>query len=134
MHENLEKHPKKDLIALLATVTPNADRLIVVPQEVETLTKSGVIRAQTAKGESETELGFVIAVGKGYMTEYGVFSKTRAKVGDLVVMDRFAGVRFRMDKNGKFYPQHVDIREDNLPVRILRQEAVLLTLPASWPL
>lgn len=124
---------KQDIINLLATTEPNADRLAIVPDEREKMTKNLIARAQIAKGEDETEVGTVVSCGKGYTTEYGQWMENRSKNGDRVLMDRFAGIRLRLDRQGKFHAQHVDVTDDLLPVRIVRQDAILMTLPPSWP-
>lgn len=134
MHEAILNHPKRALAEMLLNAEGNGDRLIVIPEEVETMTKSGIARAQVAKGETEQQVGTVLAVGKGYRTEFGVWLKSRYKVGDRVVMDKYAGVSMRMDKDGKFHPQHVDIREDILPFKVIRQEAILFRLPDGFPI
>lgn len=126
-------HPKQHLIDVLKKVLPNVDRVIIVPEEKEKYTKAGIARPQTAKGEDETEIGEVVAVGGDYISEYGHKIPMRYKEGDKVLMDRMAGVRFRMTKDGKFLPQHQDIRDDMLPVRIVRQDAIMLKFPADWP-
>lgn len=134
-------HPKQELIDLLSTAVPNGDRIIVVPEEVEKMTKSGIMRAQTAKGESETQLGMIAAVGPGYTAENEnflmwmirkMFGK-RFIVGSRVVLDRYAGVTMRLDKQGKMHPQSVDITDDLLPFKVVRREAILFVLPGSWP-
>lgn len=124
--------PKKDMMMKTAKALANADRIIVVPEEKEKVTQSGIHRSQTAKGEDETEVGLVVAAGEGYTTEYGHFIPTRSKVGDRVLLDRFAGVKIRVDKKGKILASHFDVTDDLLPVRIVRQDAILWTFPDNW--
>lgn len=124
---------KEDLLDLIKTCTPVGDWLIVVPEEKEKITRSGIARAQTAKGEDETQIGLVVAVGEGYHTEYGEFIPTTSKKGERVLIDKFAGVTVRVDRKGKVLGQHEDITDDRLPVRILRQASILWTFPTTWP-
>lgn len=127
-------NPQKQAIAdIVAKCLPNADRLIVVPEEKEKITKTGIARSQVKKGEDETQIGTVIAVGPGYSTEYGQFIATRSKPGDRVLLDKFAGISVRITKDGKVLPQHEDVTEDRLPIRIVRQDAILWTFPSDFP-
>ncbi len=126
-------NPKQALIDMAHKIVPNADRIYIVPEEKEKVTKSGIARSQTAKGEDETEVGTIVAIGADYTSEYGIKMPMRYHVEDRVIMDRYAGVRFRMDIKGKFLPQHVDVRDDLLPIRIVRQDAILGRLPNDWP-
>lgn len=130
----MSDHPKQPLIDLLKKVMANTDRVIIVPEETERLTRAGIAKPMTSKGEDETEIGTVVAVGPDYLSEYGEKIPMRYKEGDRVLMDRQAGVRFRMTKEGKFLPQHYEVRDDMIPVRIVRQDAIMLKFPADWPI
>ena len=118
---------------MLRDCIPTADRIIVTPEEVEKITRTGIARSQVKKGEDETQVGLVLATGKGYHTEYGQFIPTTSKVGDRVLLDKFAGVTVRVTRQGKILPQHEDVTADRLPVRIVRQDAILWTFPENWP-
>ena len=124
---------KEAIVYLAKTIIPNVDRLVILSEEKEKQTKSGVMRSQNAKGEDETETGTVIAVGGDFVSDYGTKIPMRYKVGDRVIMDRFAGVRFRMGIDGKLLPHHHEIRDDLIAIRVLRQDAVLGILPKEWP-
>ena len=124
---------KEDIIALVKGVVPNSARIVVVPEEKKSATASNIQLARTARGEDETEIGTVIAVGSGRHTESGEFIQTTSKVGDRVLLDRYAGVTIRVTRNGEILRSHEEITEDRLPVKIVMQESILWTFPTDWP-
>src|SRR3990167_2410863 len=126
-------HPKQEIIDLVKTCLPIGDRVIVIPDEREKVTKGTGIALVNKKGEEELQIGTVIAVGEGYTTEYGHFIATKSKVGDRVLIDRFNGVSIRVDKKGMILPQHEGVSDERLPVRIIRQDGILWTFPTNWP-
>ncbi len=123
----------KDSIAELAkTVIPNSNRVIIRIEEKEKETKSGIKFSQTERGQDETLVGTILAVGDGHMSEAGTWIPTKSKVGQRVLIDRMSGINIRIDKNGKIYPFSQDITEDVLPIRIAREESILWYFPLNW--
>ena len=51
------------------------------------------------------------------------------KVGEIVLFKRYAGDDFFMDENFNIYPSHEEQREDILPVKVLRLDSILHSLP-----
>lgn len=124
--------PKQDLIDLISTVIPNSNRVIIHVEEKEKVSASGIARPEANRGDSETLVGTVLAVGEGYWTEYGHFLKTTSKIGDRVLIDKMSGINIRVDREGKMLPFSEEITEDRLAVRICRQESILFTFPKNW--
>lgn len=133
MIDHFKDHPKKDIVALLMKTTPIGDRVVIVPDEKETVSKNMIARSQSQRGEDELLMGTVVAVGRGYTTDAGVFIPTTLKVGDRVLLARFNGSTIRVDRKGKIHHQSADITEDRLPVRIVRQDGVEWAFPSDWP-
>lgn len=71
-------------------VSPFGDHIAVVPEEMETMTKSGIVIPDTAKGEKSTT-GVVFAVGNGEGLEEEKNPGKYFKVGDRVVFGKYAG-------------------------------------------
>lgn len=127
-------HLKQDIIDLVKTCQPIGDRVIVVPDEKEKVSRGTGIARVHVRGEEELQIGTVIGVGEGYTTEYGHFIPTKSKVGDRVLIDKFNGVSIRVDGKGMILHQSEGVSDERLPVRIIRQDGILWTFPSTWPL
>ena len=68
---------------------PLSDRVVVKPEEVEEKTASGIILPDTAK--EKPQLGKVIAVGKGKISDSGNTIKMDIKVNDKVLYGKYSG-------------------------------------------
>src|SRR4051812_1958074 len=90
---------------LAIQIEPLGDRVVVMPLERETTTKSGIVIPETASGEKPHE-GVVIALGKGEgMTDDGhkmTNPREYLDIGDRVLFGRYAGDDVKLkDTNGK---------------------------------
>ena len=77
---------------------PLSDRVVVKPQEAEEKTASGIILPDTAK--EKPQLGKVVAVGKGKMSDTGSIIKMDVKVNDKVLYGKYSGteITFKGDE------------------------------------
>jgi chaperonin GroES len=75
-------------------IKPLADRVLVLPDEAETKTSSGIIIPDTAK--EKPQKGIVVEIGMGKKNE-----KLTVKVGDIVLYGKYSGTE--MKYNGKDY-------------------------------
>ena len=77
---------------------PLSDRVVVKPQEVEEKTASGIILPDTAK--EKPQLGQVVAVGKGKISDAGNLIKMDVKVNDKVLYGKYSGteITFKGDE------------------------------------
>ena len=77
---------------------PLSDRVVVKPEEAEEKTASGIILPDTAK--EKPQLGKVIAVGKGKMSDTGNVMKMDVKVNDKVLYGKYSGteITFKGDE------------------------------------
>ena len=102
---------------LAVKIEPVGDRVVVMPIEKETTTKSGIVIPETASGEKPQD-GVVLALGNGKLKYDGKeLSNPRdfLKVGDRVLYGKYSGdeVKLKM-KDGK-----------EMEVKVLRLDAIL---------
>ncbi|MBC5788233.1 MULTISPECIES: co-chaperone GroES [Clostridiaceae] len=88
-------------------IKPLADRVVIKMVEAEETTKSGIILTGSAK--EKPQVAEIVAVGPGGVVD-GKEIKMELKVGDKVLISKYAGTEVKMD--GQEYT-------------ILRQEDVL---------
>jgi chaperonin GroES len=82
-------------------IEPLGDRVVVMPIERETTTKSGIVIPETASGEKPQE-GVVLALGKGGIGKDTANPSEFLKVGDRVLFGRYAGDDVKVkDEEGK---------------------------------
>lgn len=73
---------------------PLADRVVVKMVETEETTKSGIVLPGSAK--EKPQIAEVVAVGPG-AKEDGKIVPMEVKVGDKVIMSKYAGTEVKMD-------------------------------------
>jgi chaperonin GroES len=88
-------------------VKPLHDRILVKRVEPEEKLKGGIIIPDTAK-EKPLE-GKVVAVGAGRLDEDGKRIALDVKVGDRVLIGKYAGTEIKIDDI-----EHVIVREDEV--------------------
>ena len=88
-------------------IRPLQDRILVKRVEAEEKTASGIIIPENAK-EKPLE-GEVIAVGNGRMLDSGERTKPDVKVGDRILISKYAGSEVKV--NGQ---EHLILREDDI--------------------
>ncbi|MGD2170331.1 MAG: co-chaperone GroES [Chlamydiota bacterium] len=74
---------------------PLSDRVLAQRLEQEETLKGGIIIPDTAKKKQETAV--VVAVGPGKKKEDGTFESMPVKVGDKILMDKYAGQEVTID-------------------------------------
>ncbi|MAV64245.1 MAG: co-chaperone GroES [Candidatus Marinimicrobia bacterium] len=70
-------------------LNPLSDRVVVKPQAVEEKTASGIILPDTAK--EKPQIGEVVAVGPGKISDSGNLVKMTIKKGDKVLYGKYSG-------------------------------------------
>lgn len=75
-------------------IKPLSDRVVTKMAEAEETTQSGIILAGSAK--EKPQFAEVIAVGPGGMVD-GKEVKMELKVGDKVIMSKYAGTEVKLD-------------------------------------
>ena len=76
------------------TLKPLADRVILKAMEAQETTKGGIIL--TASTKEKPEMAEVVAVGPGGVVD-GKEVKMELKVGDKVLMSKYAGTQVKVD-------------------------------------
>lgn len=76
-------------------IRPLADRVLIKALEVEETTKSGIVLPGTAK--EKPQIAEVIAVGPGGLVD-GKEVKMEVKVGDHVLIGKYAGTEVKVDE------------------------------------
>lgn len=102
---------------LAVKIEPLGDRVVVMPVEKETTTKSGIVIPETASGEKPQE-GIVIALGNGKVKFDGkelTNPQDFLKVGDHVLFGKYSGDEVKLkDVNGK-----------DIEVKVIRLDSIL---------
>ena len=75
-------------------IKPLGDRVVIKMVEAEEKTKSGIILTGAAK--EKPEVAQVVAVGPGAVVD-GKLVPMEVKVGDKVLMSKYAGTEFKFD-------------------------------------
>jgi chaperonin GroES len=88
-------------------VKPLHDRILVKRVDPEEKVKGGIIIPDTAK-EKPLE-GKVVAVGTGKLDDNGKKIALEVKVGDRVLIGKYAGTEIKIDE-----VEHVIVREDEV--------------------
>lgn len=76
-------------------IRPLADRVVIKMLESEETTKSGIVLPGTAK--EKPQVAEVVAVGPGTVLDNGKEIKMEVKVGDRVLMSKYAGTEVKFD-------------------------------------
>ena len=86
---------------------PLSDRVVVRPEEAEEKTASGIILPDTAK--EKPQLGKVVAVGKGKVSESGNMIKMDVKVNDKVLYGKYSGTEITFEGDELLIMRESDI-------------------------
>lgn len=78
-----------------SNLKPLGDRLVVMPQEQEATTASGLVLPETAK--EKPQQGEVMAAGPGRRDDDGKRIKLDVKVGDTVLYAKYSGTEVKID-------------------------------------
>ena len=70
-------------------IEPLHDRIVILPDEAEAVSKGGILLPDTAKRTATR--GTVVAVGPGQY-EHGIWVDVASKVGDRILFYRYSGV------------------------------------------
>lgn len=88
------------------TLKPLTDRVVVKMVEAEETTKSGIVLASAAK--EKPQIAEIIAVGPGGMVD-GNEVKMEVKVGQKVIVSKYAGTEVKLDKEEYIIVKQGDI-------------------------
>ena len=85
---------------------PIFDRVLIKPQETQTMSSSGIILPQTS--QERPQIGVVVAVGDGENLD-AVKTEMRVKVGEKVLFSKYAGVEIKFENELYIALRQVDI-------------------------
>ncbi len=88
------------------TIKPLLDRVVLKQAEVEETTKSGLIIASAA--QEKPQVAEVVAVGPGGIVD-GKEIVMQVKVGDKVIIGKYAGTEVKLDKDEYTIVRQADI-------------------------
>ena len=77
------------------SIKPLADRVVAKRLEIEETIKGGIIIPDSAK--KKQEMAKVIAVGPGKTTNKNKILTMPVKIGDVILMDKYAGQEITID-------------------------------------
>ena len=80
---------------------PFANRVLVKRAEAITKTKGGIILSEHNK--MEVNQGEVVAAGKGIEYPNGVFRNIQVKVGQIVLLPMYSGVKVKLADEQEYY-------------------------------
>jgi len=86
---------------------PLKDRILVKYSEEAEKSSGGLYIPDTAK--EKPQKGEVVAVGAGKVTDDGKLQAMEVKVGDIVLFEKYAGSKIKMDDT-----EYLIIREDDV--------------------
>ncbi|MBR5156036.1 MAG: co-chaperone GroES [Clostridia bacterium] len=91
-------------------IKPLADRVVIKMVEAEETTKSGIILAGSAK--EKPQIAEVVAVGPGGVVD-GKEVVMELKVGDKVLMSKYAGTEVKLDGQ-----EYIILRQNDVLAKI----------------
>ena len=76
-------------------IDPLSDRVVVMPEDVEEKTASGIILPDTA--QEKPQMGKIVAAGPGKVSENGNVVKMSVQAGDKVLYGKYSGTEITWD-------------------------------------
>lgn len=93
------------------SIRPLGDRVLVKRREAEETLKGGIILPDSAKKKQES--AEVVAIGKGKVNKEGQLMPMPVKVGDVILMDKYAGQEVTVNDE-----EYVILRADDIVATI----------------
>ena len=88
-------------------INPLSDRVVVMPEEVDEKTASGIILPDTAK--EKPQMGKIVAAGPGKISENGNAVKMTLKSGDKVLYGKYSGTEITLNDDEVLIMRESDI-------------------------
>ena len=88
-------------------IKPLADRVVLKPQEAEEKTASGIILPDTAK--EKPQIGTIVAIGTGKISDAGEIMKMTVKKGDTVLYGKYSGTEITVEGDEVLIMRESDI-------------------------
>jgi chaperonin GroES len=81
--------------AVITSLRPLGDRVVVKPLGRETVTKSGIVLPDTAKEKPQE--GEIVAVGPGKVLDNGIRTILEVKAGQRVLFAKYSGTEVKVE-------------------------------------
>ena len=88
-------------------IDPLSDRVVVMPEEAEEKTASGIILPDTA--QEKPQMGKIVAAGPGKVSDNGNVVKMTLQAGDKVLYGKYSGTEITLDGNEVLIMRESDI-------------------------
>ena len=88
-------------------INPLSDRVVVMPEEVDDITASGIILPDTAK--EKPQMGKIVAAGPGKISDNGNIVKMMLKSGDKVLYGKYSGTEITLNDDEVLIMRESDI-------------------------
>ena len=88
-------------------INPLSDRVVVMPEEVDEKTASGIILPDTAK--EKPQMGKIVAAGPGKISDNGSTVKMTLQEGDKVLYGKYSGTEITLNDNEVLIMRESDI-------------------------
>ena len=88
-------------------IDPLSDRVVVMPEDAEEKTASGIILPDTA--QENTQMGKIVAAGPGKVADNGSVVKMTVQAGDKVLYGKYSGTEITLDGSEVLIMRESDI-------------------------
>ena len=88
-------------------INPLSDRVVVMPEEVDEKTASGIILPDTAK--EKPQMGQIVAAGPGKTSDNGNTVEMTLKAGDKVLYGKYSGTEITLNNDEVLIMRESDI-------------------------
>ena len=88
-------------------INPLSDRVVVMPEEVDEKTASGIILPDTAK--EKPQMGQIVAAGPGKISDNGNVVEMTLKSGDKVLYGKYSGTEITLNDDEVLIMRESDI-------------------------
>ena len=88
-------------------IDPLSDRVVVMPDDAEEKTASGIILPDTA--QEKPQMGKIVAAGPGKVSDNGNVVKMTLQAGDKVLYGKYSGTEITLDDNEVLIMRESDI-------------------------
>ena len=88
-------------------IAPLSDRVVVMPEDAEEKTASGIILPDTA--QEKPQMGKIVAAGPGKVSDNGSVVKMTLQEGDIVLYGKYSGTEITLDGSEVLIMRESDI-------------------------
>ena len=88
-------------------IDPLSDRVVVMPEDAEEKTASGIILPDTA--QEKPQMGKIVAAGPGKVSDNGNVVKMTLQAGDKVLYGKYSGTEISVEGNEYLIMRESDI-------------------------